>query len=236
MGTDDCPAPLEYATVIRYYELWRRITQSTGNAPDDPPDWESGRLYFRSEYATQVAEWPKAKEFGDWTAWIIEPTQEGHYIVLRSLKHERASRRSEEIEAVFSQVSAAGKYIIAHVGNCLRLDLNLDPLVKSWDLSGQNSQLVIRLAHKTVVDYMLQIRPNTDREFAEKYLKRYSSLNAPASFCYAFSAKQKYLQILTMTFQQLNASLLNGMPVSITSQVSRWADQLGIPPSPADKQ
>jgi hypothetical protein len=104
----------EFAEVIKYYDLWRQISRYFGKTPGDEPFWQDGRLHFRTDYLEKAAKWPEWEQYGDWAAYIIEPRAEGCYNVLNSLRHEWASKRSEELEVAFSRASDAGKYILAH--------------------------------------------------------------------------------------------------------------------------
>lgn len=186
-NTTDTHVPAWYEPVVHHYDLWRRISKCAGMEPDDEADWENGRLYFRSDSAKQMKEWPTAKEYGDWAAWIIEPTQAGQYIVIRSLMRERASQRSERIEAIFSQGLDPGKYIVAHIGDSLRCALKLESLLKRWDASGPDPRIQVGPAEQRVIDYVLQIRPGTSAELPKSTSSDTVLLSDPRNLCLCIS-------------------------------------------------
>jgi hypothetical protein len=218
----------QFAEIVRYYDLWRQIASLVGEQSYDEADWENGRLYFRSDYMNQMKQWPEAKQFGDWAAWIIEPTPDGYYNVLRSLKHEREKERSDEIEVVFSQITDAGKYIILQIGDARRLDLKLETLFMKWDAAELDPRIQIAPAGQKAVDYLLKRSPGLRREFAEQHLQQYTLRDDASSFGLALPSRQTDMQVLALSYDELNALLLDGMPESITARVSDWAEQLGI--------
>lgn len=211
-----------FAEVAFYYDLWRKLANSVGSGPYEEPDWHEGRLYFRSDYWDKIREWPQWGVRGDWAAWIIAPTPQGHFGVLRSLKHERASQRSEEIEVLFSRSVDAGKYVTSRIGDSLRSHLRLKTLFIRWDDRGLNPQLEVGPANPEVIDFLCRELPTLDREFAEQHLKRYTLKGNPGSYGYALPSEQTNMEVLALSFEELTAALLEGMPESITSQLPRW--------------
>lgn len=210
-----------FSAVIRYYDLWRKLTNSAASGPYEEADWEAGRLYFRSDYREKLREWPEWAKLGDWAAWIIAPTSKGHFCVLRSLKHERASQRSENIEAVFSRSVDAGKYIILQMGDSLRSHLGLETLFIRWDDRGLNPRLAVEPADSGVIDLLTKEIPALNRDTAQ-HLKRYTLRDDPGSYGFAVPAEQTNMEVLALPFDELTAALLEDMPDSITSQVARW--------------
>jgi hypothetical protein len=219
-----------FAEIVRYYDLWRKIADALGGEPYDEAEWEDGRLYFRSDYADKLREWPKWKEFGDWGAYIIAPTSEGYYNVIRSLRHERAYERSEKVEVVFSKIADAGKYIIAHIGGSLSVHLMLKRRIKlktlatRWSETGLDPRIQVTPASERVLDYLIKVRPDTDRVFAKMHLKQYTLRDDPSAYGIAFPAEETYMQVLAMSFQELHEALLHVIPDSIKSEVSGWSD------------
>ena len=126
----------EFSEVVQRFDRWRTVAKALGQQPYDAPAFEDERLYFRSDYAEQIAKWPRAREEGDWGAYIIDPTSGGMYCVVRSLWHERATHRSEAVEAVFSRAEDAGKYIIARVASSIRFDNGLTSQTVLWREQG----------------------------------------------------------------------------------------------------
>lgn len=208
--------------VTHYYELWRTIVNHVGRGPYDQADWVNGRLYFRSDYSEKLKKWPEWAEFGDWGAWIIASTSEGYFSVLRSLMHERATQRSENVEVMFSHFTDAGKYIILQIGDSLRSDLRLQTLFVKWDDRELSSRIRIEPASREAVGFWNRVCPTLKDGFAEKHLKSYTLEDDPSSYGLALPAEHTNMEVLALTFEELTAALLDGMPESITSQVARW--------------
>jgi hypothetical protein len=60
--------------------------------------------------------------------------------------------------------------------------------------------------------------------FAEKHLKSYTLEDDPSSYGFALRAEQPRMEVLALSFEELTAALLEGMPESITSQVVLWRE------------
>ncbi len=208
--------------VIRYYDLWRKIASVARDGSYDEADWEDGRLYFRSDYAEKLRKWPEWAELGDWGAWIIAPRNEGYICVLSSLKHERDTQRSERVEVMFSHFADAGKYIIMRIGDSVRSDLRLQTLFVKWEARGLNSRIQIQPANREAIGFLNKERPTLKEGYAEKYLKSYTLEDDPTSYGFALSWEQPRMEVLALSFEELTAALLDGMPESITSKVSLW--------------
>lgn len=75
------PRDLE-TEVISNYNVWRTVANMAGSGgPYDEPDWQDGRLYFRSDYSEKVKKWPEWAESGYWGAWIISPAQDEYFVL-----------------------------------------------------------------------------------------------------------------------------------------------------------
>lgn len=209
-----------YGEVIRNYEYWRRIATETGKNSYDEPDWANGRLYFRSNYLREVQRWPDWDQFGEWAAWIIEPTPGGCYNVLRSLKHEREKERSDEIEVTFSKVADAGKYITLQIGDERRLALGLETLFLKWEAEGPDPRIRITAAGEHAIEDFMRRTPGISRQFLEQHLRAYILRDDPTSYAIALASQQPDIQVLAYSYAELNAMLLDGMPTDITSKFS----------------
>jgi hypothetical protein len=211
-----------FAETIRYYGLWREIANFVGSGPYEEADWEDGRLYFRLDYWDKLREWPEWAQLGDWAAWIIAPTGAGYFCVMHSLKHERASQRSERIEVIFSHVPDAGKYIILQMGDSLRYRLGLETLSIKWRAQELNSRIQIAPAGREIIDFLIKERPTLEREYAVKHLKNYTLEHDASAYGFALPADQTNMEVLALSFEELTTALLDGMPESITSKVPAW--------------
>src|SRR5579884_840928 len=142
------------AEVLRYYELWRKIDRVAYDGSYDPAEWVGDRLYFRSDYLEKLRRWPEWADKGAWGAWIIAPTRENYFCVLRSLIHERATQRSEDIEVMFSTIADAGKYVILQIGDSIRSHLRLQTLFIKWDAKGLSSRIRVEPASREAVEFL----------------------------------------------------------------------------------
>lgn len=206
-----------YGEFIDHYNFWRKVANSVGNGPYDEAERHEGRLYFRSDYSNKVAKWPEWAEQGDWGAWIIARTKLGYFSVLSSLKHERAAQRDEEIIVLFSRFSDAGKYIIMRVADSTRVSLRLQTQFVKWDDRGPDSRIAIGAADLDVINLLKSEYPGLQEGFVEQYLKRYTLTTRPDSYGFAFPEDEPRMRILLLSFKELTAALLDGMPEDIAS-------------------
>lgn len=211
-----------WSELITHYDLWRKISSSVGGDSYDEAEIQDHRLYLRSDYADKLKKWPDWAEFGDWGAWIITSTAEGYFCVWSSLKHERQAERDEDIKVLFSKLSDAGKYVIMRIGDGVRVDLRLQTQYVKWDDRGLDSHILVEPANQEAIAFLNTQCPTLREGFAEQYLKRYTFENHPGSYAFAFPEDQPRMEVLAMSFEELTAALLEGMPDSITSQVPRW--------------
>ncbi|MCV7198382.1 hypothetical protein [Mycobacterium angelicum] len=181
-------------------------------------DSEGHRL--RIDYSEKLKEWPKWKQFGDWAAWIIERTVEGYYTVIRSVRHERAIERSENAVAVFASVADAGKYVILQIGDYLRSYLGPETLAIKWMATGLDPRIQVRQPTKDAIDQFTRFRPAGPESFSQQGLQKYTIQDDPSRFGFAFPREARDMQILALTYDELNALLLDGMPEDITSKIS----------------
>jgi hypothetical protein len=213
------------AEVVANYNVWRAVANMAGSGgPYDEPDWEDGRLFFRSDYSEKIKKWPAWAKSGYWGAWIIGPAHDECFYVAQSLLHERAAERSEDLQAVFSHFTDAGKYIILQIGDSLRYQLGLETLSIKWAARGLNPRIQVALPEQDVVEFVLRRSPGLEREFAEKHLKKFVLQGDVNSYGFAFPEDQPSMEVLALSFDELTAALLEGMPDSITSQVPRWRE------------
>jgi hypothetical protein len=208
--------------VIHYYNLWRKIASLAGIRSYDEADWENGRLYFRSDYSEKLREWPEWAEHGDWGAWVIAPSYGGYTCVLSSLKHERETQRTEDLEVMFAHLADAGKYIIMRIGDSVRSSLRLKTLYVKWEARGLDPRIQIYPANPAAIGFLNRESPTLIEGYAEKYLKSYTLENNPSSYGFALPDEQPRMEVLALSFEELTTALLDGMPESITSKVPAW--------------
>jgi len=204
----------DFQEVLHRFERWRAIATMLGQKPYDEPDFDNGRLYFRSDYAEQVAKWPDAREKGDWGAYVIESTATGLFSVVRSLWHERAPERSEDLEVMFSRPDDAGKYVIAHVANSIRFGTGLKSRSISWRELGLDRSIVISPPTDEQFRLYFEAIPGADPVELRGYLNQYTVEGASQIYAVTSSENRPYMQVLARSFDQLDAELLKGLPIA----------------------
>ncbi len=135
----------------------------------------------------------------DWWAYILEDTVDDNYRVLRA-STERSDTPIESSKGIFSRIKDAGKFIIYGVAESLRIDCRLDPVSWKWDDAGLDSQVVADIQSDKVVKYVLR--------------------RDPSAYFIMTRGDMRYSHILPITYDELNAELLEGFPESVTSRIS----------------
>lgn len=177
----------DFAELISRYRKWRRIYSNAGQPAPDEPEWESGRLNFRSGYP-----------YEGWTAYILEPKDSG-YEVLRATT-ERRTEPSENPLAFFSHVEEAGKYIIWKSAVGVRVALRLPSVSQAWRAEG--------------------LDPRVKQISLDTYVSKYELKDDPSRyFVLRAGGVQPENRLLPLSYDELDALLLAGMPESVTSQL-----------------
>ncbi|MCV7257084.1 hypothetical protein [Mycobacterium shimoidei] len=134
----------------------------------------------------------------DWTAYVIEPKDNG-YNVLR-VTTERRNEPHERLVGFFSHLDDAGKYVIWYVGESLRMYCSLPPLTPSWRAAG--------------------LDPRVKQISLDKYVSKYEFRDDPSRyFVPQVGGVQPENRLLPLTYDELDAQLLDGMPESVTSRL-----------------
>lgn len=162
------------------YEKWRRISVATGQVVPDTPVWDGGRLHFRSGY-------PKE----GWTGYALAPRNPGYDVLW--ITTERRVEAAERLEAHFSRLEDAGKYIIWNNAESVRLNCGLQPVTRAWREHGLNPKVI-------------------KRQLTDK-LARYSLKDDPDVYfdCYVGGIKPEN-HLLALDYDELEAELFSGMP------------------------
>ncbi|OBA61789.1 hypothetical protein A5647_09895 [Mycobacterium sp. 1100029.7] len=141
---------------------------------------------------------------------------------MRSLLHERDAFRTETIEVMFSRVSDAGKYIISAIGDSVRSSVRLETLFVKWHDRGLDPRIQIEPASEEAVEFLNRECPTLKVGFAARHLKRYTFEESPQHYGFALPAEQPRMEVLALSFEELTAALLDGMPDHITSKIPAW--------------
>ncbi|WP_328352484.1 hypothetical protein OG976_19855 [Mycobacterium sp. NBC_00419] len=133
-----------------------------------------------------------------WTGYIIEP--EGSGCSVSAVTSERRNEPIESLSGYFSSVDDAGKYIVLKTGESLRIRLRLDPIEWGWEDAG--------LDHRV-------------RQVSlDRYVSKFELKDDPSTYIVLqVGGDQPESKLLTLTYNELDDLLLDGMPESVLSQI-----------------
>lgn len=135
----------------------------------------------------------------DWSALILAPTADGH-VEVRHASTERRNTPAESSRALFSRVEDAGKYIVFETADLLRVALGLPSLEQRWRDAGLDDRVNKVLA--------------SDRK------AKYELRSDDSAYFFAFSGGiQPYNHLLALSYDELDAVLLDGFPESVASRL-----------------
>jgi len=170
--------------LMRHYGKWRSIYALAGKPSRDEPRWDDeGRLWLSYGYPHP-----------DWTAFVIEPQLDGYKLFRASTE-----RRNEPVlspQGFFSRLDVAGKYVIAKVGNYLRIDCRMDPVTWAWEDAGLEDRV-------------------GEVVYSDREVKYFHSSDENNYFVMTL-ADRPYSHILPLTYDDLNSLLLMGFPEHVT--------------------
>lgn len=191
---------------------WRSIQRNLGAPVYDEPEWEDGKLYFRNGFKEGLHKWPHWKDTGDWSAYVIEPSPHGYFNVLQSLKGERDLNRRVRVQAAFRRAEDAGKYVVARVGNTLRISHGLGSIFIKWDDAGLNPRLQVADVTQEQLDYMREVCAGIRPGLLEQHLRRYFLADQPHAYALPLPSEVPLMNVIPLTFDDLDAVLTDGMP------------------------
>lgn len=204
--------------IVDRLNTWRARQLTLGSAAYDQPDWEDGRLYFRNGYVEGLEQqWAYWKDKGDWSAYIIEPTERGYTNVLQSLKGERDVDRHERVLAAFARPEDAGKFVIARVANTLRVTRGLESIVVRWRRQGVDIRMQICEPSPDQLRYMQETCLGIKPGLLEQHLRRYFLADEPEVHALPLPSEVPLMNVLPLTFDDLDAILTEGFPQDATS-------------------
>jgi hypothetical protein len=175
----DVADPAGIAELIERYNMWRTIYTRAGKPARNEPQWVDGSLWLRDGYPHP-----------DWSAFVIQPEASG-YKVLRA----STERRIDPVlsyQGFFSRLQDAGKFIIAAVGDYLRIERRLDPIAWRWQDAGLDPAVEELVKSDDEVTYRL--RQNSD------------------AYCVMTLGDRPYSHLLPLTYDELTDVLLQGFP------------------------
>ncbi|MGB8391475.1 hypothetical protein [Mycobacterium sp.] len=165
------------------------------------------RIYgYAGESPPDEANWESGRlffRFGyphpDWWAYVLEGTGDGRYRVLR-VSTERSITPIESSKGNFARIQDAGKFMIYEVAESLRISCRLEPLSWKWDDAGLDPQVEAHIESDRVVKYVLRSNPD--------------------AYFIMTRGDMPYSHILPLSYDELDALLLDGFPESVTSRLN----------------
>ncbi|MCV7124702.1 hypothetical protein [Mycobacterium lacus] len=137
--------------------------------------------------------------YPDWWAFMLEATAEDHYRCLRA-STERSVTPIESAQGTFARIQDAGKYMIYEVAESLRISCRLEPISWRWDDAGLDPRVDAYVQSDQVVKYVLRSNPN--------------------AYFVMTRGDVPYSHILPLSYDELDAVLLEGFPESVTARLN----------------
>jgi hypothetical protein len=134
----------------------------------------------------------------EWWGYVIEAEESGIYRVLR-LSTERRTTPAETSQGVFSRLQDAGKFVIYKVGTYLRSELRMEMIGPKWNAAGLDPDVAAHTENDQIVKYELR--------------------SDPTAYFIMARGDMPYSHLLPLSYDGLDAVLLDGFPESVTSRL-----------------
>lgn len=184
--------------VARYDDWRRRWVVVAGEQEWRPHQVAQDRLWFRGGYGRK-----------EWAGFVLYKSPAG-YVVSR-VTAERRAIPSTVVEAVFSASEDAGKYIIARIGDWLRMKIGATPLAQSWKSIGADVQLTGGEPADDVVDYIAG-SCGVASDMVRKSVRCLSVGSDPVRCAVLGRGSEEFSGVLLLSYDDLDASLSEGLP------------------------
>jgi hypothetical protein len=133
-----------------------------------------------------------------WRGYIVDGSEAGYRVL--TVTTERRNEPFESLTATFTDFYDAGKYIVWKVGSYLRVDLGLPSLTQKWTTEGLDRRVQVERLGE--FESKFELKEDPDRYFIIR-----------------MGGVQPENRLLPMTYEELDAILLEGMPESVLSQL-----------------
>ncbi|AKS35377.1 hypothetical protein AFA91_29610 [Mycolicibacterium goodii] len=204
---------LAISEVIDELNYWRRIQRHLGLIEYDEPDSDGKRLYFRSGYQEGL-DWKHWRQYGEWSAYIIESTNDGCYLVKHSTKGERSADRVERVQAVFTRFDDAGKYIVGRMGNAVRVDLGMESVIVRWEHDGADPRLKIEDPTADQLRFMSDVCAGIKPGTFERHLRRFSLVADPEIYALPVPSQIPMMNVIPLELEDLRLILTKGLQLT----------------------
>lgn len=158
---------------------------------------EDGRVWFRRDYPHP-----------DWTAYAID-TGTGSAVVL-SVSTERRNVPLISVEAVFSRVEDAGKYIVATIGDLFRITARKNPIFWEWEDAGIAPNINITRVDDADLALCREIS-GVQHQPASQFFKRYSVNGLQEISGLISDANAPLSRVMLLSFDEINRTFSAGL-------------------------
>lgn len=132
----------------------------------------------------------------EWWAYILAEKSDGLFSVIRG-STERSATLVESTKGSFSRLRDAGKFLIYEVGEWLRISRRMEPVSWRWDDAG--------------------LDPRVYQDVHSDKIVKYSLRSDPDAYFIMTRGDVAYSHILPLSYDELDAELIDGFPDSVTS-------------------
>ncbi|OHV04666.1 hypothetical protein [Mycobacterium talmoniae] len=183
--------------VARYNDWRQRWSDVAGKQEWRPPEVTGDRLWFCGGYARP-----------DWAGYLLYKAPAGY--VVSWVTAERQAIPSTVVEAIFSRSDDAGKYIIARIGDFLRMKTGVTRLAQSWQSEGMDSRLIHGEASDEVVGYIARCN-GLSTDAVRQSVRRFSVRSDPTVHADMAPTGKEFSRVLLLSYDDLDARLSEGM-------------------------
>ncbi|WP_328352500.1 hypothetical protein OG976_19880 [Mycobacterium sp. NBC_00419] len=199
------------AEAVRAFDRLRDAQRNAGLQPYDPAEQDGSRLYFRTKYREGIeqgrANW---RSRGEWSGYAIDWAHGGGYEVVFTRKPERSSKRAESVQAIFTRLEDAAKFIIANVGDSLRVDDGLQTLFLIWQDLGLDERISKTAPAEAECQRMIDLLPPGKEDLVRKHLEKFVLGAVPDVQSIGFPGVRPYMNVMPITYGDLENQLLDG--------------------------
>ena len=214
----------DLAAVLTALEFVRAVERCAGTMPHDEPEIIGERLNFRLNYQKGLDEgWTRWAETGDWSAYVVAPTEQGTFEVLFTRLPERTGTRSETSRALFSSLTDAAKFVMVSVLDSVRTRFGLESLFVTFRSRGLDDRLAKDTPLPSEIAPVISRLPPDRSQLAEQ-LQRISLRDNPSTAAIGFPGVAPYMNILPMSLGDVAGALTAGLPAEVTDCVDAFVN------------
>jgi hypothetical protein len=199
------------AEAVQAFDRLRDVQRNVGVQPYDPAKQDGSRLYFRTKYREGIEKgWADWDTRGEWSGYAIDWAHGGFEVVF-TRKPERSANRAESVQAIFTRLEDAAKFIIANVGDSLRVDNGLKTLFLRWQDLGLDERIGQTVPSEPELQRMIDLLPPGKEELVRNHLQKFFLRADPSAHAIAFPGVKPYMNVMPLTYGDLEDELLAGL-------------------------